>query len=332
MSLDSRIFSHHRWCILVPAILLLQVSCVEEMELPEGFYEERMVVNAVLDPDSLVKINVARSMPPSGKVEFEFIEDADIRMGLIETEGVLGFTYAQLGWYENSVVDVDSGSTYFLEVSSPDLPAITSSVTIPGKPLITDVRVYGDSISFQIVDNPDESNYYFVRTYAWQETNDCFEHEDGTWECVDDTVYRLKESESDLEYIEAWYSRRYGWINSLTGFTFDDEFWSMDPDYQADSYLFSDIRFNGQSTEFHMDISYALSWVVGNPRKIDLFVYSLDENYYRYLLTLAQYLTTDETPLTDRAKVHNNIQGGYGVFGVENGVKFEIILPDQNKK
>lgn len=328
MSLDSRIFSHHHWCKLVAAILLLQVSCVEEMELPEGFYEERMVVNAVLDPDSLVKINVAQSMPPNGKVEFEFLEDADIRTGLSGTEGISGFTYTQLGWYENSLVDVDSGSTYFLEVSSPDLPGITSSVTVPEKPLISDVRVLGDSISFQIVDNPDESNYYFVRSYAWQETNECFEREDGTWDCVDDTVYRLKDSESDLEYIEAWYSRRYGWINSLTGFTFDDEFWSMDPDYQGDSYLFSDKRFNGQSTEFHMDISYGLSWVVGNPRKIDLFIYSLDENYYRYLLTLAQYLTTDQTPLTDRAKVHNNIQGGYGVFGAENGVKFEIILQD----
>ena len=328
MSLDSRVFSHPRWCILVPAILLLQVSCVEEMELPEGFYEERMVVNAVLNPDSLVRVNVARSMPPSGKVEFEFISNADVRTGLSEPKEITDFTYTNLGWYENAALDIDSGSTYFLEVNSPDLPAISSSVTVPVKPFIMDVRVYGDSISFQIVDNPDEINYYLVRTYAWQETNECFELEDGTWDCVDDTVYRLKDSESDLEYIEAWYSQQYGWINSLTGFTFDDEFWSMDPDYQADSYLFSDIRFNGQATEFHMDISYALSWVVGNPRKIDLFIYSLDENYYRYLLTLAQYLTTDETPLTDRAKVHNNIQGGYGVFGAENGVKFEIILPD----
>lgn len=332
MNLDSRIFSHHIWCILVPAILFLQVSCVEEMEIPEGFYQERMVVNAVLDPDSLVKINVARSMPPSGKVEFEFIEDADIRMGLIDMEKVPGFTYAQLGWYENTVLDVYSELSYFLELNSPDLPAITSRVTVPKKPLITDVRVNGDSISFQIVDNPDESNYYFVRTYAWQETRDCFELEDGTWDCVDDTVYQLVESESDLEYIEAWYANRYGWINSLTGFTFDDEFWSMDPDYQADSYLFSDIRFDGQATEFHIDISDELSWVVGNPPKLDLFIYSLDENYYRYLLTLAQYLTTDETPLTDRARVHNNIQGGYGIFGAENGVKFEIILPDQNKR
>jgi hypothetical protein len=67
--------------------------------------------------------------------------------------------------------------------------------------------------------------------------------------------------------------------------------------------------------------------VVGNPPQIDLFVHSLDENYYRYLLTLAQYLTTDETPFTDRANVHNNIQGGYGVFGAENGVKFELSVP-----
>jgi Domain of unknown function (DUF4249) len=328
MSLDSRIFSNHTWFILVPAILLLQLSCVEEMELPEGFYEERMVVNAVLDPDSLVRVNVARSMPPSGKVEFEFISNADVRTGLSEPKEITDFTYTNLGWYENAALAIDSGSTYFLEVNSPDLPAISSSATVPVKPFITDVRVYGDSISFQIVDNPDKSNYYLVRTYAWQKTCDCFELEDGTWDCVDDTVYRLKESESDLEHIEAWYSNRYGWINSLTGFTFDDEFWSLDPDYKADSYLFSDLRFNGQSLEFHMDISYGLSWVLGNPRKIDLFIYSLDENYYHYLLTLAQYLTTDETPLTDRAKVRNNIQGGYGVFGAENGVKFEIILPD----
>ncbi|MEN8204187.1 MAG: DUF4249 domain-containing protein, partial [Bacteroidota bacterium] len=312
MSLDFRISSHRHWGKLVPAILLLLVSCVEEMELPEGFYQERMVVNAVLDPDSLVRVNVARSMPPNGKVEFEFINDADIRTGLNGTEGISGFTYTKLGWYENSAFDVDSESSYFLEVNSPDLTGITSSVKVPEKPLITDVRVHGDSISFRIGDNPDESNYYFVRTYAWQEIHISYEKDDGTWDGYEDTVHQQVETQSDLEYIEAWYSRRYGWINSLTGFTFDDEFWSMDPRYQADSYLFSDIRFNGQSTEFHMDISDGLSVVVGNPPKIDLFVHSLDENYYRYLLTLAQYLTTDETPFTDRARVHNNIQGGYG--------------------
>ncbi len=309
------------------AMVLLLVSCVEEMELPEGFYQVRMVVNSVLDPDSLVRINVARSMPPTGKVEFEFIDNADIRMELNGAEEIIEFAYVNFGWYEDLSGNVYQGSDYFLEVNAPGMPAITSTVNIPEKPVVSDVRLHGDSISFRISDDPDESNYYIVRTCAWQRIHYSYELEDGTWTGGYDTLYQLKRTESDLEFIEAWYSRRSGWINSLTGFTFDDEFWSIDPDFIADSYLFSDILFDGQSVEFHMDISYGLDQVVGDPPVIDLFIHSMDENYYRYLLTLAQYLTTHETPFADRAKIHNNIQGGYGVFGAQNGVKFKVMLP-----
>jgi hypothetical protein len=327
MNSGFRKYSFYRLILVIPAMLLL-VSCVEEMELPEGFYQERMVVNSVLDPDSLVRINVARSMPPTGKVEFEFIEDADIRMGLNGAQEIMEFAYSNNGWYEDLSGIVDPGSGYFLEVNAPGMPAITSLVSIPEKPVVSDVRLHGDSISFRISDNPDDSNYYIVRTCAWQMVHYSYELEDGSWTGGYDTLYRLKDTESDLEFIEAWYSGRYGWINSLTGFTFDDEFWSVDPDFVADSYLFSDILFDGQSIDFHMDISYGLDWVIGDPPAIDVFIHSIDENYYRYLLTLAQYLTTDGTPFTDRAKIHNNVQGGYGIFGAQNGVCIKVILPN----
>jgi len=57
-----------------------------------------------------------------------------------------------------------------------------------------------------------------------------------------------------------------------------------------------------------------------------LHVLRIDENYYKYLVTLAQYHTTDETPLTDRAWIYNNIEGGYGIFGSQNGITCEIYL------
>jgi len=301
---------------------------VKEMDLPDCFYEERMVINSVLDPDSVVRVNVARSMTPNGKVEFQFVNSADVNMGLSGQEAIRGFQYTSFGWYENKQIELDSTGSYYLEVNCNGLPTINASCKLPNKPQVEKVDLHGDSISFLIVDDPKEDNYYLVRTYAWQETHHSYEKEDGTWAGYVDTVYQQITTESDLEYIEAWYRRRHGRVNNLTGFTFDDEFWRMEADYEADSYLFSDYMFDGQTIEFHMNISFGLNSLVGDSPVIDLFVHSLEGNYYRYLLTLAQYLTTDETPFTDRARVHNNIQGGYGVFGAQMGEKYEIPVQD----
>lgn len=329
MNSGSEILRRQLWLLPVFGLFLLPVSCVEEMELPEGFYQERLVINSVLDPDSLVRVNVSRSMTPNGKISFDFIEEAVVGLGLSGEEDFGNFQYDELGWYENPLMKVDTMSDYFLQVSSPGLLPAQAYCQVPVKPRIADVRLHGDTISLRIVDAPDEDNFYLVRTYAWHEVYVSYEKEDGTWDGYLDTIYELKRAESDLEFIEAWYGNDCGWVNSLTGFTFDDKFWNMDPDYIADSYVFSDRMFNGQTIDFHMDISYGLDWVVGDPPVIDLFIHALDENYYSYLITLAQYLTTDETPFTERARVHNNIEDGFGVFGAQNGLRYSVSINEQ---
>jgi len=54
-------------------------------------------------------------------------------------------------------------------VTSPDYPDIGSVTFVPEKPDISEVHVTGDTISFHIIDDPSEEEYYFVTVYGWKE-------------------------------------------------------------------------------------------------------------------------------------------------------------------
>lgn len=307
---------------------LLFRSCKEEMELPEGFYQDLLVVNCILDPDSVPSVNVSKSLMPVGFVEFEYVNNAEIQMGLAGGKSDTSFLYKDLGWYFNNTLSIEAGQEYIIEVSSIPYPHIASSTVVPDKPVVTDVSLKGDTVSLSINDALREDNYYFVTLNGWKTIVNSILNDDGTYSYSVDTVFGPLTTISEEEYIEAFYSKRYGWVNSLTGITFDDEFWSMEPRFEAESYVFSDLLFDGNIIRF--DIKVGQEYVV-TPHEspaLELCVHSIDNQYFRYLVSVARYLTTDETPFTERAKVYNNIDGGYGVFGSMNGIRTQIDISD----
>lgn len=302
-------------------------SCKEEMELPEGFYQDLLVVNSILNPDSVPSVNVSKSLRPVGFIEFEYVNTAKVQIGLTEGKSDTSFLYRDLGWYSNNNLSIEAGQEYIIEVSSIPYPHIASSTIVPDKPVVTDVSMKGDTVSFNINDALQEDNYYFVTLNGWKEMHNSILNDDGSYSYTIDTVFGRLRTISEEECIEAFYDKRYGWVNSLTGITFDDEFWSLEPDFEAESYVFSDLLFDGNVIRFDIKI-YLESFIVpeGSPA-LDLCVYCIDNQYYRYLVSVARYLTTDETPFTERAKVYNNIDGGYGVFGSMNGIRAQIEIP-----
>lgn len=309
--------------LLTVTLLVLLHSCVEEIKYPEEYFIDLMVVNSIIDPDSIARVNVSRSLHPSGQVEFVYIEDAQLDLSTRNNESQ-GFSYQDLGWYTNPAFPIQAGQEYSLQVNSSIYPSIRSTTVVPEKPEIRDVRKIGDSISFKIIDDGSQENYYFVTLYGWKESSESVQNEDGSYSYIRDTLFRRITTISAEEYIEAYFDGRYGWVNSLTGFTYDDEFWDVEPDFEAESYIFSDQLINGKIIDFSCKIDIWGSQFPDRSPAFEVRVHSMDINYYEYLISVAEYLTTDETPLIDRAIVYNNIIGGYGVFGSQNGVSLPI--------
>lgn len=314
----------------VPAVVLLVIlnSCISEMEYPEEFFVDLLVVNSIIDPDSLVQVNVSHSLLPNGKVEFVYVDDADVALKLNNSIEPESFFYENLGWYQNQDIQIYAGKEYSLEVSSSHSPSISSNTLVPEKPKISDIKINGDSVSFNIIDDGSREDYYFVTLYGWKKNSELIQMEDGSYTYTEDTIYHRISTISKEEYVEAYFDGRYGWVNNLTGFTYDDEFWDVEPDFEAESFIFSDHLINGKTIEFNIQVDMRNFLFPDRIPAFELRVHKIDINYYEYLVSVAEYLTTDETPLIERAIVYNNIVGGYGVFGSQNGVCEEILFED----
>lgn len=310
-------------------LVALMVSCIEVIEIPGDFYKDHIIINSILDMDSINSVHVSKSLPPVGKIVFEFVVNANIQIGEVGIDQSISFNFFENGWYVSSELLLEPMKKYSLLATFPDFNGISAYTVIPKKPILSDVQIKGDSILFSIVDDPNISQYYLVTLMGYPLHSERVLLPDSTYEYVSQYKYKPLRLQSDDESIDAYLKGRVGHVNKVTGLNFNDQFWDLVPDYTGDSFLFSDQTFQGETREFIMKITDRGFWFIDSIKTVDLLVQAIDYNYYQYLLTFAQYWTTDEAPFTNRAKIFSNIEGGYGIFGSKNGVKVELELPDE---
>lgn len=312
---------------MLGGIILYFHSCIEIIEVPDEFYTQHLVVNSVLNSDSISYIHLSRSLAPSGKIEFEFIEDATV--SLVETNSNISkiCQYSEKGWYIENELTLKSDFNYEIEIQSPGFSKITASTIIPSKPIIDEISLKYDSLIFTIVDDPNRSQYYLVSLYGYNHLYEYIQTVDSSYK---DWRYDYLPLDiaCDDGSIDAIIDRRVGHVNKIAGLEFTEDFFNIVPDYTGQSFLFSDHTFHGGNKEFVFTIINRGFWYIDSIKNVDLTVQALDSNYYNYLLTFAQYWTTDETPFMDRAKMFSNIDGGIGIFGSLNGTKHELFLSD----
>jgi hypothetical protein len=310
-------------------LVALLVSCIEVIEIPEDFYTDHIIINSILDMDSINAVHVSKGLPPVGKIVFEFVDHANIQIGEVGIDQSIGFNFFENGWYVSSELLLEPMKKYSLLATIPDFSDISAYTVIPKKPNLSDVQISSDSIFFSIVDDPNIAQYYLVTLMGYPLQSERILLPDSTYDYVSQYKYKPLRLQSDDASIDAYLKGRVGHVNKVTGLNFNDQFWDLVPDYTGDSFLFSDQTFQGETREFTMKITDRGFWFIDSIKTVDLLVQAIDYNYYQYLLTFAQYWTTDEAPFTNRAKIFSNIEGGYGIFGSKNGVKVELELPDE---
>jgi len=208
---------------------------------------------------------------------------------------------AQVAQYTDSNFDPISdiaGDTYLLEAKLEGYDKVSATQKMPPKPIITNAtyEIEGtidsegyraDQIITDIADTDlDETNYYGIRVF----------HVDYQVDFNGDTTGISKQR----IYLDSndpllTYGNRYGLIFTDEAFT--------NGTFQVRAYSYNSA---GEETDIEVELL------------------QLSKDAYFYERSFEQYYNAIDNPFAEPVTVHNNIEGGYGIFSLANSTIFKI--------
>lgn len=288
------------YSILVMSILLLS-NCTKEVPFNGDETAASLVVDAVLENDSVFELKLERSVFFLDKVDnrkitinatltlFDLTNDLEYEISTPEEDNRYVFP-----------TTVNPETEYKLEIAHPDFETVESTIrtvkTVPILSCDTSTYIYEPwgwqrglvtSLSWQ--DPADEENFYMVVVRQTQEVQE--EHEMA--------VQNLSFTTDDLDLIQPEVFE-----------IFEDQYAT----YQVA--LFNDLSFNGGVKTFDFEISHPFYF--GNPesfreRKVEVRLISVSKDFFKYWLDVKTFENLDE--FSEPLQIHTNIQNGFGIFG-----------------
>ncbi|HUH32359.1 MAG TPA: DUF4249 domain-containing protein, partial [Daejeonella sp.] len=258
------------------------------MELPRE--EPQLVVNAVFNVDSLVKVDLSESKPVNGSSNsFTAVENASIEV--FKNSASLGFLkYKGKGQYfsETSLPNVP-GAEYSLKVRASGFDDAEAAEILPAVPVIGDLRLIPGSQNnstyksytgtFTLNDAP-EDNFYFLR--VWQIDKNNFKS----------LVYAsLKNNLGQFEH------------NGMMS---------------GGAYLFDDKSFNGKSIALEFDLIQGFYTNDEGKYKLMFELLNTGKAYFNYQYDVRKKSGGSSIFNPEKSPVSNNIKSGLGIFAPYN--------------
>jgi hypothetical protein len=297
--------------------IILMASCQkEEIKVPD--LGRKIVINSLLSTDSLLNANVSKSLyiMDTSYYENNLLNNAEV---LIFTNNILTDTlhqnpiitsnYGSVSIYipSNFISDriyPSAGQEYKIVVKSPGLPDAVATTTIPDKPVILSI----DTAIVRLQGSFDTLWQSNVRLYAGIEFKDPGETKN---------FYMLNVHRRPSQFIET----------NLLGFKCEDPVVEEYTDHGTitEGIAFSDKNINGKKYRLNIVLN---GKDIGKPfyndegffsethKKVIYFtLYSITEDYFKYIQTLNLFLKNISDPLAEPTQVHSNVTGGYGILG-----------------
>jgi hypothetical protein len=285
--------------------LALFPSCDEDsfqqtvdIDLPE--HESKLAITAIFEQDSLLRAYVSNSV---GVLE-SFDDKVDGASFKLFENGnwVSTFEYVDNsydGFYRdplNLENLLEPGNTYKIEVSHPVYGNVIAAQVMPSSPKIDSVKytiggtidpIDGyemDEVLLYYSDLPNEENYYMVEIFEegyfidWQ-----------TGDTLDTYSYHNYVSSQDPLVVNGYKVGEYSNLVMITDRSFEDSKYVL---------------------RFATDMSY------GEDVYKRIRLTSITEDVYRFQQSLYLYDQSEYNPFAEPVIVHNNIEGGYGIFGL----------------
>lgn len=157
---------------IIVAILCMIIfaACSKESRIAIPYDGDKIVLNTLIQPDSLVYIRVTGSKPVREYQNLKFPELKNAAVTIYED----GKTMPTPEWkvingkgYFVTQMAARAGSEYRITVSYSGLASVTATDSTPQRPEIRDgaAQKLGNRVRFTLKDNINEKNYYRIRVY-----------------------------------------------------------------------------------------------------------------------------------------------------------------------
>ena len=312
-------------------LLLAMCGCEKVVDLNITTHNPLLVVNGILDTDSIPSILISHSTGAFVQDDISCILDADVLLyeddvllGLmiLDSSNIDTFTITQDGWWNEinnefiSYYKFDAnpkpGSTYSIDVNHIDYESVYATTTIPNDiELIafdvvdhsndTDTTVYNATLNVTFDDAVNQRNYYRIRLFL---------HTEGQHWGEDNAFVNRKNYPLVLYSNDPSLSQGIPW----------DEY-----TFSGRTALFSDNLFNGDQKEISFDIEYKLEGIEYGDSLFLQFT-SFSEDGYNYFNSIETNRGQFISPFgTEPVPVYSNVENGIGIFAGGNSMYFQLL-------
>lgn len=288
----------------------------------------KLVMNSLLNPDSIVKVHLTSSMPIYEKgSQIRTIENAQIQ--IFENDNYLADAlYIGNGYYAAYGIYPKHGHTYRLEAKAEGFPTAWGSTVIPLQPTINEVKVdiqeiniegfegyvwtskiYNYTLNIKVTDAQKDQFHslalykHYIRRYT-----DCtytFHETTQEWE-VDCTDY-IDTIPSMSSYINfKSYDRKIKFHYN----GYDLRLFNSTDDITSIRAYFSNEKLNIDEIVIPFNLYY-----IEYDSPFDIHLNTIDLNYYKYQYSLARHNEVDEGFLSQKVSIYSNIENGLGLLG-----------------
>jgi hypothetical protein len=305
------------YCI-ISVLLFTLLSCVKEVQLQLDEYPQKVVVNSLFCPDSLLRVHVSLSKSPkvSGSYLLQEYDDIDFVVNAVvklykDGQFLQDLIYSQNGWYNSFHIPLE-GSKYKIEVTVAGFDMVWAESAVPHYPEITQqpiCKYIGPAV-------------------------------------VEDIEYIARETQ--IFFKDSLGEDFYGFYGYLDSWNFIDRNKITDPSLLADNdfnrmwgffhnIIFRDVLFDGQIKKVaFIGIGFGVNNISTG---YDLRFGSISKEYFQYLDALYKHLANAnpgsqlDDPISllfmgNPIETYSNINGGLGIFAAYNYKLLHIIYVD----
>ena len=318
--------------VIILCLVLFSCEKVVDLNIPE--HTPMLVVNGILDTDSIPSIFISSSQGAFSNTSIpgcvfdatvNLYED-NVLMGemTLDTNHVDTFMILGDNWWEDinneSIsyytydINPKAGSTYSIDVNHVDYASAYATTLIPNDiELIefnvidnatTDTTTYNATLNVIFQDNFNQNNYYRMRLFLHTQGDVWYDDNDEDSQVIEKSYpLVLYSNDQSLSQGIPW-----------DGYTFSGR-----------TALFSDNLFNGEEKEISFDIEYKLAGIEYGDSLFLQFT-SFSEDGYNYFNSIELNRDQFISPFgTEPVPVFSNVENGIGIFAGGNSMYFPIL-------
>lgn len=296
--------------IIFPALVLILIfaSCEKKLDINLPDSEKHIVLNGIINPDSLIKVRISKSQNVLDNSDIEYLSEADVKL------------FKDGEFLENLT---STGSGYFISSINPEINAVYK--------LTVDYSVLNSVSTQNVLRNPvsiisvDTSKHITINDYG-----------DGYTDTAITMDFKIKLHDNantseflflSLTSMKPVYDYN-GDIPYLTGYEEVSEYFdSNDPVFRdgnndftiekSSGKIFKDELFNGNDYEIEVNIQHYFSMYQPEHFDSSMFyikLYTVSEDFYKYVKSYNLNQQSEYDPFAQPVQVFTNIENGLGLF------------------